>query len=305
MGCGWGGGTIHPSLLYSSNQKTKAASPSLPRPSTREKWRKPSCTWNPKTCDSDVRVEETCQDTIQDVDVEREESVGDVSAKEPADQNDDDDDGAVELHKQLWCTLRLSNQGGEDVAFKVKTTAPRRYCVRPNASVIKPGTTVDVNIMMLPQKEQPQDLQNCKDKFLIQYLNLDGEELTPDTFSKGKNKPMEKKLKVYYTGAVPTPPVLEGDELNDSTDDAPPAEAKAMETPEDMHGNYETLLASLTKATEEKNAERAERKRLEAELASLREGGKAIGTLQDGGSYSVLHILIAALLALVLGLYFR
>lgn len=231
--------------------------------------------------------------------------VRDEMDEEHADRDEDDDDGAVEMHKQLWCTLRLSNQGEEEMAFKVKTTAPRRYCVRPNASVIKPGTTVDVNIMMLPQKEQPQDLQNCKDKFLIQYLNLDGEELTPDTFSKGKNKPMEKKLKVYYTGAVPTPPVLEGEELKDSTDGTPPEEAKAMETSKEVHGNYETLLANLTKVTEEKNAERTERKRLEAELASLREGGKVAGTLQDGGSYSVLHILIAALLALVLGLYFR
>jgi len=211
----------------------------------------------------------------------------------------------VELHKQLWCMLRLSNQGNEDLAFKVKTTAPRRYCVRPNASVIKPGTTMEVNIMMLPQKEQPQDLQNCKDKFLIQYLNLEGEEFSPDIFSKGKNKPLEKKLKVFYSGAVPPAPVMEGEELKDSPDVASPTSAKQSSDPIPVQGNYESLLASLTKVTEEKNAERAERKRLEAELTSLREGGKAAGTLQDGGSFSVLHILIAALLALVLGLYFR
>lgn len=209
-----------------------------------------------------------------------------------------------ELHKQLWCTLRLTNNGEEDVGFKVKTTAPRRYCVRPNASVVKPGTTMDVNIMMLPQKEQPQDLQKCKDKFLIQYMNMDGEEFSPDMFSKGKIKPLEKKLKVFYTGAVPPAPVLEGEELQEETEPLP-VTSKGMECSVPSQGDYESLLASLTKVTEERNAERAERKRLDAELSSLRDGGKATGALQEGGSFSVLHILIAALLALVLGLYFR
>jgi hypothetical protein len=37
-----------------------------------------------------------------------------------------------ELRKQIPTELRLSNPTGAPVAFKVKTTSPRKYCVRPN-----------------------------------------------------------------------------------------------------------------------------------------------------------------------------
>ncbi|KAF8752499.1 VAMP-associated protein [Rhizoctonia solani] len=41
-------------------------------------------------------------------------------------------------------TLTVTNHNDQPVAFKVKTTAPRLYCVRPNSGVIEPGDTVDV-----------------------------------------------------------------------------------------------------------------------------------------------------------------
>lgn len=39
----------------------------------------------------------------------------------------------------------LSNGTKKPFAFKVKTTAPRVYCVRPNAAIIEPGETVRVS----------------------------------------------------------------------------------------------------------------------------------------------------------------
>lgn len=42
-------------------------------------------------------------------------------------------------------TLKLSNPTDRNVCFKVKTTAPRRYCVRPNSGVIEAGTSVNVS----------------------------------------------------------------------------------------------------------------------------------------------------------------
>ena len=40
--------------------------------------------------------------------------------------------------------LKLKNPSDEIVCFKVKTTAPKRYCVRPNCGQIKPDETVNV-----------------------------------------------------------------------------------------------------------------------------------------------------------------
>eukprot|EP01047_Picozoa_sp_COSAG01_P097528 COSAG01_NODE_27843_length_675_cov_1.487847_1_plen_54_part_01 len=51
---------------------------------------------------------------------------------------------AVELNQQTRQYLELANPHERDVCFKVKTTAPRRYCVRPNAARITAGQSVKV-----------------------------------------------------------------------------------------------------------------------------------------------------------------
>ncbi|TNN78641.1 Vesicle-associated membrane protein-associated protein B [Liparis tanakae] len=42
--------------------------------------------------------------------------------------------------------LKLSNPTDRNVCFKVKTTAPRRYCVRPNSGIIDAGTSIHVSV---------------------------------------------------------------------------------------------------------------------------------------------------------------
>ena len=41
-------------------------------------------------------------------------------------------------------TLKLHNSSADTVAFKIKTTAPKQYCVRPNAGIVDPGATVEI-----------------------------------------------------------------------------------------------------------------------------------------------------------------
>ena len=40
--------------------------------------------------------------------------------------------------------IHLFNVSEKDVCFKVKTTAPRKYCVRPNNGIIEVGKQQDV-----------------------------------------------------------------------------------------------------------------------------------------------------------------
>ncbi|KAA8515912.1 hypothetical protein F0562_019091 [Nyssa sinensis] len=74
-----------------------------------------------------------------------------------------------ELKKQISCSLQITNKTDNHVAFKVKTTNPKKYCVRPNTGIVLPHSTCDVIVTMPAQKEAPPDLQ-CKDKFLLQSV---------------------------------------------------------------------------------------------------------------------------------------
>ena len=45
-------------------------------------------------------------------------------------------------------TIKLHNPTDQKVCFKVKTTAPKKYCVRPNSGIIQPQGTVSVAGML-------------------------------------------------------------------------------------------------------------------------------------------------------------
>lgn len=45
----------------------------------------------------------------------------------------------------VTANLKLTNPTERNVCFKVKTTAPRRYCVRPNSGVIDAGASISVS----------------------------------------------------------------------------------------------------------------------------------------------------------------
>lgn len=65
-------------------------------------------------------------------------------------------------------TLKLSNPSDRKVCFKVKTTAPRRYCVRPNSGVIEAGGSVNISVMLQPFDYDPNEKN--KHKFMVQTI---------------------------------------------------------------------------------------------------------------------------------------
>lgn len=64
--------------------------------------------------------------------------------------------------------LKLGNPTDRNVCFKVKTTAPRRYCVRPNSGVIDAGASINVSVMLQPFEYDPNE--KSKHKFMVQSL---------------------------------------------------------------------------------------------------------------------------------------
>ncbi|XP_059832314.1 VAMP (vesicle-associated membrane protein)-associated protein A, like isoform X2 [Hypanus sabinus] len=64
--------------------------------------------------------------------------------------------------------LKLKNPSDKRVCFKVKTTAPRRYCVRPNSGIIDPGSIITVSVMLQPFDYDPNE--KSKHKFMVQTV---------------------------------------------------------------------------------------------------------------------------------------
>eukprot|EP00163_Fabomonas_tropica_P034193 TRINITY_DN9360_c0_g1_i3.p1 TRINITY_DN9360_c0_g1~~TRINITY_DN9360_c0_g1_i3.p1 ORF type:complete len:295 (+),score=79.54 TRINITY_DN9360_c0_g1_i3:297-1181(+) len=106
------------------------------------------------------------------------------------------------LNRVIACILRLHNPTeNEYVAFKVKTTAPKRYCVRPNNGVVEPGQTTEVQIL-LQAMQNPEENLKSKDKFLVQSVKITSDQVADKDAVWSGIKPdqfMEHKLRCHFT----------------------------------------------------------------------------------------------------------
>ncbi|KMZ74900.1 putative Vesicle-associated membrane protein [Zostera marina] len=117
---------------------------------------------------------------------------------------------------ELSCVMQLSNITSHNVAYKVKTTAPRKYCVRPKREIILPGSTCDVTVLMQASKQIISDY-NCKDKFLIQCVVAEHgatfEDITDDMFTEESRRVFEEfEFNVVCVPNTPPSPVPENPE---------------------------------------------------------------------------------------------
>ncbi|OAT11313.1 vesicle-associated membrane protein-associated protein B [Blastomyces gilchristii SLH14081] len=71
--------------------------------------------------------------------------------------------------REVSQTLTIENNNDEPVAFKVKTTAPKSYCVRPNSGRIGAGESIDVQVLLQAMKDD-RSVGTSKDKFLVQSV---------------------------------------------------------------------------------------------------------------------------------------
>ncbi|KAK1376378.1 Vesicle-associated protein 1-2 [Heracleum sosnowskyi] len=212
-----------------------------------------------------------------------------------------------ELRKQISSTLQLSNKTDNHVAFKVKTTNPKKYCVRPNTGVVSPRSTCDIMVTMQAQKEAPPDMQ-CKDKFLLQSVispaGVSAKDITPEMFSKEAGHVVEEcKLKVVYV-APPQPPspVAEGSEEGSSPrashmDNGNSNNSEVSRSFVDSHDKSSEVRALISKLSEEKSAALQQGNKLRQELEFLRRssGGKS------QGGVSMTFVAVVGLIGILLG----
>ncbi|KAG9764351.1 VAMP-associated protein, partial [Aureobasidium melanogenum] len=101
--------------------------------------------------------------------------------------------------------LRLYNKNSDPVAFKVKTTAPKQYCVRPNSGRIEPGQDVEVQVLLQAMREDPPLDAKCRDKFLVQSVAISADKEYPNVSQiwshieqTAKSSIQEKKIRVVF-----------------------------------------------------------------------------------------------------------
>uniref|UniRef100_A0A8C3D975 Vesicle-associated membrane protein-associated protein A n=1 Tax=Corvus moneduloides TaxID=1196302 RepID=A0A8C3D975_CORMO len=97
--------------------------------------------------------------------------------------------------------LKLRNPSDRKVCFKVKTTAPRRYCVRPNSGIIDPGSSVIVSVMLQPFDYDPNE--KSKHKFMVQTTyappNItDMEAVVHLMFTQGREGEGKQRIKMRF-----------------------------------------------------------------------------------------------------------
>ncbi|KAG6405333.1 hypothetical protein SASPL_132922 [Salvia splendens] len=192
-----------------------------------------------------------------------------------------------QVNRQIFCFIQASNQTDDHVAFKVKTTNPKKYCVRPNTGIILPRSSCEINVTMQAQREAPIDMQ-CKDKFLLQSIvtspDTNPKDITPEMFTKEQGHVEECKLKVVYIA----PP--------QSSSDADGSEEGSQKYR--MVDNSTEAQSLISKLTEEKATAIQRSNKLQQELELLKRESK------KGGISLVIAILIGVL-GVVLGYFIK
>ncbi|ORX34575.1 PapD-like protein [Kockovaella imperatae] len=122
-------------------------------------------------------------------------------------------------------SMTIHNPNSSPIAFKVKTTAPKQYVVRPNSGRVEAGETLEVLVLLQPLSSEPPPHAKCKDKFLVQsaFISPDEEmkslaEMWSETEKNNKSAIKEQKIKCAYLpaedGSVPNGIPEENEEAN-------------------------------------------------------------------------------------------
>lgn len=95
--------------------------------------------------------------------------------------------------------MTLTNPSDRKVCFKIKTTAPKRYCVKPNSGLIDSKQTVQVTVSLQPFEYDPNEKN--RHKFMVQAMFAPDGDINQETLWKDTpgGQLMDSKLKCVFT----------------------------------------------------------------------------------------------------------
>jgi len=167
----------------------------------------------------------------------------------------------------VTATLKLANPTDRKICFKVKTTAPKRYCVRPNSGVVEPKAAVEVAVMLQPFEYDP--AEKNKHKFMVQTMYAPDGPYDADTLWKDAKSEalMDSKLKCVFE--LPAAEQLPAPLMKD---DVAPSESGSFRGSMYFDMNAQNKLeAELQKALEDKKRIMSESSAKDAEITQLKD----------------------------------
>nr|CAD7442557.1 unnamed protein product [Timema bartmani] len=213
--------------------------------------------------------------------------------------------------------MKLTNPSDKKVCFKIKTTAPKKYCVRPNSGVLDAKALIDVAVSLQPFDFDPNEKN--KHKFMVQTMIAPDGEINLDSLWKDVNPEnlMDSKLKCVFE--LPVDPSASTQENNV---DASPAihEEKAKRVgdgpksspkPNSVEGELMKAAAEVKHLREEESQLRQENLQLKEEILRIRrsnaniDSSASLSSLSAAGQVAPEQSLpyIYFVLALVMGMF--
>lgn len=208
--------------------------------------------------------------------------------------------------------MKLTNPTDKKVMFKIKTTAPKKYCVRPNSGLLEPNKAIEIAICLQPFLYDP--AEKNKHKFMVQTVfapetgdsNLETlwKEISPDQLMDSKLKcvfdmPAEEQQSIGEIQRAPTALL--------DTSEAPKGEQKSHVAGE-ITQELQKAAKEVQQLRELESDLRQENLRLKEELLVIKKQ-KGVATPnryappveQNQTMYFVVIVVIVGVVGIVLG----
>jgi len=182
--------------------------------------------------------------------------------------------------------LKLTNTNSGNVAFKVKTTAPKAYLVRPASGTLRPRETQEVQIILQPQGMEGSGTSH---RFLVQATAVNHSEAVSREYwtTLPKEELQEQRLNVVLEEQVADEKPADSQEASYGNSDA--RTGGTSEGASDLNVKYDELVQYTLILEKEK-------KKLENEIAHLKNAPASA----SGDGFSKFTMLLAVLIAFLL-----
>ncbi|KAJ8666948.1 hypothetical protein QAD02_008610 [Eretmocerus hayati] len=173
--------------------------------------------------------------------------------------------------------MKLTNPTNhQKVYFKIKTTAPKRYCVRPNSGLIKPKEVCEIAVCLQPFDFDPNEKN--KHKFMVQTIVAPSEDPDEDVTEiwrdVNQDQLMDTKLKCVFENPVSstTATKAKASTTTSSKPDSNTTDSKSKAVGDSIKSSPKPENEDkLMKAAQEVNQLRVEESTLRQENLQLRE----------------------------------
>ncbi|KAF5272930.1 hypothetical protein FQR65_LT04859 [Abscondita terminalis] len=162
--------------------------------------------------------------------------------------------------------IKLTNPSDRKVLFKIKTTAPKKYCVRPNSGLLEANTNAEIAICLQPFIFDP--AEKNKHKFMVQTVYAPDSDANLEQLWKDINpeQMMDSKLKCVFE----MPPEQADVTQEEPAKVSPKATAQMSSNSVSLETELEKAAAEVQQLREEESSLRQENLRLKEEILRLK-----------------------------------